>query len=782
MAVGTQGRMASTEPPGPPGPDLEVPPWWMPFARPILAVDRWLTRQSEALQSRCRRHPVGWIAALRVGVYIVLVALLLATKRAPMLVWVMAVVAVVLSIVVGRLLPLSQLLQVEQPGHTSRLALTGLGVLFALAGVVGYLLVPSLRLNLGGELLDSAWSFAAIATLSLGLGLLIRVQRACFGSGATDHGFRRLGRILFWTELVLGWALFVTGLFLMRRSPYGIGAVLAVVGLVLFPFFVTQATEAVHHWAERPRVSLPFWSLVTGPQALGDLAKVGLGLVVVSTLLVRFWLRFTWGLTIGAALALLLVLFLISMRGDMDVLLWVIAFAAAYGFASTTVPAVGSAELTVLPGQRYFIAIGDSYMSGEGTGAFYEGTNSRRLNECRRSPKSYTALLAGKRGEWVEGTAPAAFPDHVLYFACSGAVVKHLWYEPQYTNQPIGGPARLQSDGTFRRGAPQLIDLTERRQLLGQLAQPGDSTSPDFVLLSIGGNDSGFGSIARSCILPGDCSTLQPLWIKVFEPTGQPVLLTRLIEAYSRVRDEVGADIPIVVVPYPNPVAGETGPNCSGMTPTERSFLHTFTDQLNITIGAAVTARQASGDTRIAVAEPVATSFERDGGQLCSPSGKRSDVNLLLLGPTGGLLRQNINPLTWVHNSMHPTKRGHEAVAKDLSAWLGAHLGEMRQGTVLPPSTDVERFVAEDYRADPGSTYCDPSTKAPRTDLTDFVSSCAARWQVEQVSRFIWQVKLVPLLTLGFGWWLIVIWAIQRVRRAFDSERVHPAPAPIARV
>ena len=116
-------------------------------------------------------------------------------------------------------------------------------------------------------------------------------------------------------------------------------------------------------------------------------------------------------------------------------------------------------------------------------------------------------------------------PDHVLFLACSGALSDDL-DEPR--------PNR-----TVRE--PQLEQYATAMETL-------DEGDVEFVLLSVGGNDTGFGDIGKACAAPGDCSDIGERWLDELATVG-----TELTTAYTALATEVG-DIPVYVLPYPVPL------------------------------------------------------------------------------------------------------------------------------------------------------------------------------------------------------------------------------------
>ncbi|MDX3277321.1 SGNH/GDSL hydrolase family protein [Streptomyces scabiei] len=119
------------------------------------------------------------------------------------------------------------------------------------------------------------------------------------------------------------------------------------------------------------------------------------------------------------------------------------------------------------PKPESYVALGDSYSSGEGVPPFDASTDTS-TNKCHRSIYAYSRLvsqdidLAATVG--VEGVK-----------ACSGAKTKHI------TGQWVVGDS---DTGVNLNEAPQINAL---------------SSSTKFVSLNIGGNDIGFGDFGTAC-------------------------------------------------------------------------------------------------------------------------------------------------------------------------------------------------------------------------------------------------------------------------------------------
>lgn len=110
-----------------------------------------------------------------------------------------------------------------------------------------------------------------------------------------------------------------------------------------------------------------------------------------------------------------------------------------------------------------YVALGDSYSAGEGTGDYSYGTGT--LNHCDRSPHAYGPLLSTDRNLGTIG-----------FFACSGAVTADI----------VAPNAKLNVDvNTGLPEGPQIDRLSDQTKV---------------VTLTIGGNDVGFSEVVKACL------------------------------------------------------------------------------------------------------------------------------------------------------------------------------------------------------------------------------------------------------------------------------------------
>ena len=182
-----------------------------------------------------------------------------------------------------------------------------------------------------------------------------------------------------------------------------------------------------------------------------------------------------------------------------------------------------------------YVALGDSFSSGEGAGSYDFSTNRKGVNECRRSPYAWSTDEPGRENEASldKALAPLVRPE---FAACSGAVIADLFETRSHKGERWSNPP-----------ARQLDSLSEET---------------DIVSLTIGGNDMGFGRLIKHCAIFPNCDQM-PIasfddrtieeWamanIDGFSGSG-----TRSLEAAYRAAREA-SDAAVYALGYPNVLA-----------------------------------------------------------------------------------------------------------------------------------------------------------------------------------------------------------------------------------
>ncbi|MGH4030826.1 SGNH/GDSL hydrolase family protein [Actinomycetota bacterium Odt1-20B] len=168
-----------------------------------------------------------------------------------------------------------------------------------------------------------------------------------------------------------------------------------------------------------------------------------------------------------------------------------------------------------------YVALGDSYSSGVGSGSYDSGSGN-----CKRSTKAYPVL-------WAAAHSPASFS----FTACSGA----------------------------RTG-----DV-----VANQLGPLGSGTG--LVSISIGGNDAGFADVMQDCVLGSDSSCLAR--IDEAKKYVDSTLPGNLDKTYTAIHDKAPS-AHVVVLGYPR--FYKIGGSCSvGLSDKKRTAINGAADYLN---------------------------------------------------------------------------------------------------------------------------------------------------------------------------------------------------------
>lgn len=199
----------------------------------------------------------------------------------------------------------------------------------------------------------------------------------------------------------------------------------------------------------------------------------------------------------------------------------------ATGLAALVVLGAGPAQAAGSP----YVALGDSYSSGTGTGSYLSDGTS-----CQRSAYAYPSLIAAARGYALD------------LRACAGATT---------------------------------ADVT--RVQLGALG-PGTA----FVTITAGGNDTGFADVLTDCAKPAWASSCGAA-IDRGLALARDVLPARLSALYAAVRSRA-PQAEVVVGGYPRVFNGQDCNAATWFSPTEMTRLNASADVLNSRIAAAASA------------------------------------------------------------------------------------------------------------------------------------------------------------------------------------------------
>lgn len=179
---------------------------------------------------------------------------------------------------------------------------------------------------------------------------------------------------------------------------------------------------------------------------------------------------------------------------------------------------------TYTPPPATYVAMGDSFSSGEGNDPFETGTDESGVNECHRSTSAYP--------EWLSQTPSLSMDNHTSV-ACSGATTDNV------LNGQWNEPAQVDA----------LSDDTE------------------VVTITIGGNDVGFSDFATACVL-GDCDSSTTIYSDTMSSIDNN-LSGKLVGVLDQISDNTDeAKVYFVGYPYITPGSGLSS------LPTQCSYLN----------------------------------------------------------------------------------------------------------------------------------------------------------------------------------------------------------------
>ncbi len=471
---------------------------------------------------------------------------------------------------------------------------------------------------------------------------------------------------------------------------------------------------------------------------------------VVLLLVVAVWLLFAareesrlLALLVVLVLAVLTVALASSTFADIAVVLAAVALLGV-----TPAPQEGLPEPTEAS-EHVLVAIGDSYMSGEGAEAYIGGTDQGRGgNECRRSRSAWAAQV-GLRSPF----------DGLIFLACSGARSYNVWTS--------GSPAPDPQAGETATQLKQYADYKERI--------PG--LVPALVVVSLGGNDAGFADIGTTCLLGGDCNDAEPARLK--DPANLGRVERRLDRTYAEIRETFEGS-PVVVVPYPDPFDDEAP--CAGVPLGEGDvdLIDELLPKLNDVV------EGVADKYGFHYAADMEDALAVENRQLCSGGeGRRPGLNFVALRSVQGLQGQRFNPEEWYHNSLHPNELGHESLERAFLRWLDAESGgegvaalESPEELVPADPTPVDVPDEAPVDAEEGGEDCSDDPSDYTREDPSGCHRAAVMWAVGKSGEDL--VKASPLLgATTVGAWLLSI-CLFAWRRAAAEQRAAARAAATA--
>lgn len=433
----------------------------------------------------------------------------------------------------------------------------------------------------------------------------------------------------------------------------GVAALCLALGMVFFPVGVALLAErAVDRYYRQWDSSRQKVVVVYAGGVVMSLAAA----VVIGVVYDAMWLSIVLMVIAGVVFAIV--------SGTLADVCAVLGVIALMGVTPQSEPI--PAALNPGEGQRVLVAIGDSYMSGEGADTYYEGTDIGGENQCRRAPTAW-AVQAAQR-----------YFDGLVFLACSGARTYNVRHDVRGAETPEPRPQTGE-------GRTQLDEYAARQAASGFV--------PGLVVINIGGNDAGFSTIGKACAVPGSCDTED---MRNWFTDELPQVEKELQSTFGQVREVFAeTDTPIAVTAYPDPIylaEGETEP-CDDLALSggDVRFIKDFLTKLNLAVEAAATANG------FAFIPQTGQAFALAGIQLCDPvNGSRPGVNFVGLRSVSGLADQRFNPANWIHNSFHPNERGHAALLRAFDTWWAETGSLLKKPAPVPAGVDpVDGVVIE---------------------------------------------------------------------------------------
>jgi lysophospholipase L1-like esterase len=191
------------------------------------------------------------------------------------------------------------------------------------------------------------------------------------------------------------------------------------------------------------------------------------------------------------------------------------------------------------PNQLDYLALGDSYISGEGAFDYMSGTDTD-TNKCHLSFLAYPFLI-GKDLNY----------NSYHSVACSGAVTDDI----KNTSDSYAGQA---DSGKFSRAQLDAQGLTSNYLdsfLPGYIDQLDfvKTYQPKAITVSIGGNDMGFSNILTQCVEPKFSNTCYNTYEDRLEIVRQinKTVYPRLVQTYQKLKPAGPPDMGVYIIGYP---------------------------------------------------------------------------------------------------------------------------------------------------------------------------------------------------------------------------------------
>ena len=326
---------------------------------------------------------------------------------------------------------------------------------------------------------------------------------------------------------------------------------------------------------------------------------------------------------------------------------------------------------------KIVVSLGDSYSSGEGVEDFYGQELSEKERAvykdflAHRSKESWPGklIINGKPLNKQKCTQGNNNTDNEIWYfeASSGAETNHLKGEFNKKENKIVGQEKKYN----RNNINKTTFLDPQLDVFKELEDKG--LSADYVTMTIGGNDVGFGKIITTSVVEGNpylcpgilAYKLNKAWRKFYEgKKGEKSVKEKIRQAYKDVRKAAGENAIIIVAGYPKLVADSPILN-PFFTAAEAKLINKSVSKFNEEIQSIIEKELNKKDDKIYFVS-VEKAFEGSGAY----SSTGSYLNPILMNQKYDIKEYSIaHPFTTIANSfsdysMHPNKKGTDVYAE----------------------------------------------------------------------------------------------------------------------
>ncbi|MEU7907649.1 GDSL-type esterase/lipase family protein [Actinoplanes sp. NPDC049118] len=480
------------------------------------------------------------------------------------------------------------------------------------------------------------------------------------------------------------------------------------------------------------------------------LGGAGAAVFVAVTAAFSLW-NSAWLIALMVVLALLVIALVSTTQADIAAVMAVVALMGVTPLQASEPGQFGPRGRT-----QVLVALGDSYMSGEGAAIYYVGTDDGGGNQCRRSPTAWAAMAAQDETNF----------DGLAFLACSGARTANVLTEHPTSSVADSALARVGVPAPRPQRDEPGTQLDAYQKIRGTF-------KPRIVVVSIGGNDAGFSTIGVMCVAPGNCDRKAGLWRDSLDQVRKQLRAT-----YLEV-DAAFPGVPVVVVPYPDPISiRENGCRQVALSRAEQRFVHEFlTGGLNRVI------RQTAEEYGFHYLEEMQDALAKAHLQLCDPlNDGRPGINFIGLRSVRGIAEQRFNPANWTHSSLHPNERGHAAMLRVFQTWWATQKASITaRETVGVPARDRSADALSDQQQTTQALAQATATRqAPPCSLFDSTNrGCrpqGQRWAYQQIG---WTLLIygAGVLLAAAGAWCFAVALFARSRRHWARTKSPPGTA-----